>query len=205
MDVFICTKLPRIIGDPAADYRTDCFLMSFTPQHYRAWSTYYGGDDYGPPYESIFTLAVDQNYLYAGGFTSKNFVPQDSYFPLHDPGNGAWFEPNFSAIWDTNADGFLAAFCTDLFTSVGEYAHVPTTVLMPYSLGGDLWSFSGLEQGLYNYRVVDMLGRTIISDRIFVADVLSPPIHVSSLAVGVYPVVFEKEGKRWSTRIMIQR
>ena len=61
-----------------------------------------------------------------------------------------------------------------------------------YSLGDGQWIFSGLEPGMYSYRVVDMLGRTMVRSQFVVNDRWSPPINLSPLANGVHTVLFDK-------------
>lgn len=179
-------------ASPFPQYATDGFIMCFTPDHWRAWSTYFGGHDYGSPLETISTLAWRSSTLYAAGYTNKQYAPLDSYFPLFDPGGGAWYEEVFHGTPPFNAvDGFIAAFCTEVLTSVSDHHSGDTPPPVLQWLGTDLWRVGGLVNGRYQLRLFDINGRELKHNWLQVMDSLSEPFQLAGLPPGTYIAIFD--------------
>ena len=72
-------------GPPNLDLQKDDFIMSFTPDHYLAWSTFFGGNCNWTPGsqggEEFKSLDWKPGVLYGSGILS---IQPTSYWPLHD-------------------------------------------------------------------------------------------------------------------------
>jgi hypothetical protein len=145
------------------DQHGDGFIMSFTPEHWLTWSTYFGGDESGSVAlgDCIRTLAIGiTNELHAGGYTAAAF-DQGEFFPLHDPGNGAWADQGLYP----HMDAFVASFCvSDILTQVTDEIHLPGPIVFP--IGEGSYQVQGMDMVGRTYRVFDGLGRIISQGRL---------------------------------------
>ncbi|HRD52175.1 MAG TPA: hypothetical protein PKY96_05960 [Flavobacteriales bacterium] len=187
-----------ITGDPDALGPFDGFLLSWTPDHWLAIATYFGGEEWGLPLvggisyiEGITTLSPNDQYLYVAGYTSKVLIqyPDSSFFPLYDPGGDAWFQAHFNAqVPGTGAaDGIVTAFCIDAFTGL---PHLPAsrTKGQPtvVRLAPDQWRLDGLAPGTYALCLHDALGRLVQRSALRVSAGQSDAIETGNLAAGTY-------------------
>jgi hypothetical protein len=175
----------------------DAIVLSITASNWRAWCTYYGGNqDLYNFTERIRTLALrpDQR-LYVAGTTRSSYDTQNNlFFPLNDEGNGAWWDPLLDA--PTGVDVFVAAFCTDaLLTAVSETtldASNPWTA----SFTADGIVLGGLE-GQIRFELFDDLGRLVTRNSVRAQPQGTTVPASSSLAPGTYLIrVDERVSKK---------
>jgi hypothetical protein len=175
----------------------DAIVLSITASNWRAWCTYYGGNqDLYNFTERIRTLALrpDQR-LYVAGTTRSSYDTQNNlFFPLNDEGNGAWWDPLLDA--PTGVDVFVAAFCTDaLLTAVSETtldASNPWTA----SFTADGIVLGGLE-GQIRFELFDDLGRLVTRNSVRAQPQGTTVPAYSSLAPGTYLIrVDERVSKK---------
>lgn len=163
---------------------TDGVLLCFTPDHYLTLATYVGGDDWGFVAEQIATIACNDDFVYAAGFTSWSFVPDTSYFPVYFPGGTAWAD---SVYGGGETDGFVMGFCKGLFTALSPRpgAARPLTAV---PIGEDQWFLVGLPDGPMEFVVHDASGRLVNVYRRQVRFGRSETIDLWGLASGTYSI-----------------
>lgn len=161
----------------------DAFLMAFTSDHWLSWSTYFGGAEDHPNAHAdcIRTLALQDPYrLYAAGYTDAAY-DQGEFFPLHDPGYGAW--PDQALAPET--DGFVASFCIGgIFTDIGERPIGSSRPTIFFN--GTGWRVADLASGQHEFMIYDALGKAVRQGTIHGgADAFIPAF---GLAVGTYMI-----------------
>lgn len=154
-------------------------LMVFAPGDWLAHSTYFGSKE-GIFGENMITLAWHDFLLYGSGHSSDEGDPFTT-IPIWDPGPPAWMQPLYYA--PSHMDGFVTAFCTDMFTSVGvsEASDHGSSEWLSWPVDGSL-VVQGLPLGAI-VEVCDVAGRVIHRTRI------SQPLHsvpLPRLASGIY-------------------
>jgi hypothetical protein len=167
----------------------DAILLSVTASNWRAWCTYYGGnEDFAGTRERIRTLALrsDQR-LYVAGTTRSSYDDQNNlFFPLNDEGNGAWWDPLLDA--PSGVDVFVSAFCTDaLLTGITDPALLTSnswSVAAISSAGLAVW---GLD-GQHRIEVFDDTGRIVAQGNIFAQPSGTALPRIASLSSGAYLV-----------------
>lgn len=154
------------VGFPEA---SDMFVMSFTPDHWLAWCTYFGGQS-GTQHEHALTMLRRNGDLYVAGYTSKHLVHFDgthftSFFPLHDTQvPGVHFTEVYGDVPDfqgnATTDAFITRFCGSSLTSVDETWAQQTAGIHAY-LEGDRIAILGLPLGMHQIQILDATGRLV--------------------------------------------
>ncbi len=100
----------------------DAFILKFNNTGMRQWATYYGGagNDYG------YSVATDKTgTIFMVGNTSSG------YFPLYNPGGGAYFQETFAGIMDAFILKFSSTGAREWATYYGgskqDYGYSVTT------------------------------------------------------------------------------
>ena len=161
---------------------SDMVVMSFTPGHYLAWSTYYGGFASSLLHEYIYTLLKrNQNgNLYAAGYTSKDLDPA-SYFPLDD-GYGV---PYFEDTWQGGSqEGCIAAFCASSLTGLNDMSDLSSD--LHATVVDEELMIWGLEIGRNDFSIFDAAGRVVQLGQISGTLASSTQVSIASLSDGLY-------------------
>ena len=160
----------------------DMYLMSFTPDHYLAWATYFGGQASDEYHEMLYTLLTRElnGNLYGAGFTSNNYF--SNFFYLDDGGGVPYFEPNFHPTGIL--EGFLVSFCASPLTGIHEQT-TPSTPTIWYDGHGQVQLF-GLIPGIRAIRIHDALGRLVYADRLRADGAGTCEVPIGDLSSGVY-------------------
>lgn len=186
------------VGFPEA---SDMFIMSFTPDHWLAWCTYFGGQA-GISHELPNTIIRRNGDLYVAGFTSKHLVHFDgthffSFFPLHDTQvSGVHFTevygdvPNFQG--NATTDAFITRFCGSSLTSVDErWAQRPAGIHA--YVEGDRIAILGLPAGTHEISIWDATGRLSHAERT-ASDGGKAYLRRTALSEGVYLIAAPRCG-----------
>jgi len=173
-DIYFTNLIQADIFQVGIGEASDMFLMSFTPDHWLAWCTYFGGQA-GASHELPQTMLRRNGDLYVAGFTSKHMVHFDgthftSFFPLHDTQVPAVHftevygdVPNFQG--NATTDAFITRFCGTSLTTVGEPWGAASGELQAY-LEGDRIAFVGLPLGTHEVCLWDATGRLMQRERV---------------------------------------
>ncbi|HRD51198.1 MAG TPA: SBBP repeat-containing protein, partial [Flavobacteriales bacterium] len=181
-DLFDWVQAPNLYYSETLLNDRDGFVLWFDNLNTLRWSTLFGGaqDNYE---ENITSIAYDRtnHVLYATGYSTANLAA-GQFFPLTDPGPPAYFR----AIAVDPQDSFISAFCMDGFTGV-ESQVKPETSARLFTEGGSQIHCVGFAAGVYDLRVVDMLGRVVHQSRLAMhgngIQSITPPEMTSGLYV----------------------
>jgi hypothetical protein len=149
-----------IYADGPPTYVQDAFIYCWTPDQWFAWGTFFGGNS-GPLGENIKTMVWKPSKLYASGLVAKSNPL--SYWPLHDPMNGAYFEEVYADVSPLTSDAFVAQFCTDVLTGIGDQDASNSIDCDLIALGGNQFVLvvsSASDQA--RPIVLDAAGRTVL-------------------------------------------
>ena len=165
----------------------DGIVMAFEPSTAFAYSTYFGGDQ-GFFGDNIYTTAYHDHRLYLGGTTSKGLDPT-TYFPLDNAGGPpAYFDGQYHPAPLNYTDGFMAAICTEFFTTVPERVVQTTSGLLIHPLGGPYWSAVGLGTGMHRFELYDIEGRLVHTEQHSVIEDSPTRLRFPPLAEGIYTI-----------------
>jgi hypothetical protein len=178
------------VGFPEA---SDMFVMSFTPDHWLAWCTYFGGQG-GTQHEHALTMLRRNGDLYVAGYTSKHAVHFDgahftSFFPLHDTQvPGVHFTEVYGDVPDfqgnATTDAFITRFCGSSLTAVDERLSQRSAGIQAY-MEGDRIAIVGLPHGTHQVELLDASGR-LVHDARSTSDGGKAYIELPRLSEGIY-------------------
>jgi hypothetical protein len=189
---------------------SDLFIMSFTPDHWLAWASYFGGEA-GTTHEGLFTLLRRNGDIYAAGFTTKSIVHWvgpffESFFPLHDPQvPGVHFEEHYGDVPDfqgnPTADAFITRFCASPLTFTPERETAAQPLLHAWQHGNQI-AVAGLPAGTHRALVTDAAGR-VVGQLKATSDGQLGTLRTLPWAEGTYILVFPELGRQ--ARLFINR
>lgn len=200
-DMFSTNIIQADLFQPLIGEASDMFIMSFTPDHWLAWCTYFGGQA-GPFHEGLSTLLHRNGDLYAAGFTSKSIAHFDalhftSYFPLHDTQvAGVHFTETYGDVPDfqgnASADAFITRFCASDLTGMNESPLAASSGLRAFSDGSRI-NLVGLPLGAHEVTLLDATGRLVHRARA-TSDGTKAFIALPAASVGIYLVCVPQLG-----------
>lgn len=161
----------------------DGLLMCFSGSHALEWSTLFGGSETAIG-DKIWSLALrDQSRLLAAGTTAAAY-DLGQFFPLTDPGTGAWFDQELGQP----IDPFISSFCiAGLLTQIPTHPSTVGFELLP--LGGNSFVLVGLNAGSYDAEVLDDSGRSVAQPHLRSDGLRSTVIDLNGLARGMYALM----------------
>ncbi|MBK7384259.1 MAG: SBBP repeat-containing protein [Flavobacteriales bacterium] len=183
---FPTLPLTGIYSEQARRGSSDGVVMSSTGTHWRAWSTYFGGDNGNTGLDWITTMTVNDQYgkLYVAGNTTTNYVANTVFFPLTNPQTTAWFDPVYNPVFD----GFIAGFCTaGVLTGIEGSEPNPVGATIRTS-GPDQFAIDGLPRGTQTIRVFDASGRLVLEQVTLTDGTTAAIFTLPHCASGVYAV-----------------
>ncbi|MFN3874394.1 MAG: hypothetical protein ACK4L7_00590 [Flavobacteriales bacterium] len=208
--MFFSNSIQTDIFQGLVPEESDLFIMSFTPDHWLAWATYFGGEA-GTTHEGLFTLLRRNGDIYAAGYTTKSIIHWvgpyfESYFPLHDPQvPGVHFEEYYGDVPDfqgnPTADAFITRFCASPLTNIPEREPSAQPMLHAWQQGSHI-AVAGLPTGTHRVLVTDAAGRVVGSLRA-TSDGQLGTLRSLPWAEGTYILVFPDLGKQ--SRLFITR
>ena len=173
-------------------FNDDMYLMSFTPQHWLPWWSYYGGIASAVLYEDVLSLLKRNGNLYLVGYTSKPGVEPNAYFPLDD-GNGVpFFEDDPQG---TSQLGFVGSVCTEALTGMNDPGAMRSDLNI-WSAGAGELLFSGLPIGRSQVEVFDASGRLTVRFSLTTSNTYADARLSATLAPGAYLVNVVGQGAR---------
>ena len=194
--------LPSVV-DPAQE---DCFLLAFNTQDQLHWATYFGGGSDEVIYNTSpgGITAYNDSKLYLVGATGTSFSQQftQSYFPLEDRGNGAWFSTAISGQW---TEAFISELDISFITSVDELAieNFGTVVqLYPNPSTGDAWIKLTESYDYQQIEVLSMDGRVAYSNVLKLNTPVKLPL--AALPSGVYIVRGKTAAASWTRKLILR-
>lgn len=200
-DIYSTNQLQTDVFQAGVPEASDMFVMSFTPDHWLAWCTYFGGQA-GTNHEMANTIIRRNGDLYVAGFTSKSLVHFDgahftSYFPLHDTQvPGVHFTevygdvPNFQG--NATTDAFITRYSGSSLTTVDERTAQQLVGIQAYQ-EHDRVAILGLPTGTHEIRVVDGTGRLVHHTRT-VSDGRIGHIELPRVSAGIYLISVQQFG-----------
>lgn len=171
---------------------SDCFLMSFTPQQWLPWWSYFGGNGNVMYGEHVTTMLKRHGNLYAAGYCSKEDPNYTAYFPLDDSGGVPYFSAD---VQGTELTGYIASFCADVLTGMERQA-------MPGQDGSfSAWTnegggidLIGLPIGAHHVLIYDALGKLLWDERVMTSSFRTELRWRSPTPVAMYLINVLGEG-----------
>ncbi len=159
----------------------DAVIMAFTPDHYLAWSSYFGGNEAGGGSDGLTSIsALGNEKIYIGGATSVEFS-STNFYPFTEEGGGAWWDDTYGG---NTSDAVVGGFCiSGILNGIAEHeAQAPRQALTATLNEARLL----LPPGRHPVQVFDATGRLCVQQQVSSDGVTPNVIDLTPLQPGSY-------------------